>query len=139
MSEAAFQLTGSNAYAARFGETVVDLGDLDDDGYSGTNHSNTTRPHICYIFTRKHGSNSHLVLITLQFLAFKGNAALIIHLCVRFLTPPMLFSEENYFHSSGYGGPIEGFLVPLLQHLAVLLHQFKPRTFTFSYLQKQHQ
>ncbi|XP_028992616.1 integrin alpha-4 [Betta splendens] len=31
--EADFQLSGSNAYAARFGETIVDLGDLDDDGY----------------------------------------------------------------------------------------------------------
>ncbi|XP_053184061.1 integrin alpha-4 [Scomber japonicus] len=31
--EAEFHLTGSNAYAARFGETITDLGDLDDDGY----------------------------------------------------------------------------------------------------------
>ncbi|KAG7220950.1 hypothetical protein INR49_010199 [Caranx melampygus] len=33
MLEAEFQLTGSDAYAARFGETIADLGDLDDDGY----------------------------------------------------------------------------------------------------------
>ncbi|XP_045909625.1 integrin alpha-4 [Micropterus dolomieu] len=33
LMEAEFQLTGSNAYAARFGSTIADLGDLDDDGY----------------------------------------------------------------------------------------------------------
>uniref|UniRef100_A0A665WD50 Integrin alpha 4 n=1 Tax=Echeneis naucrates TaxID=173247 RepID=A0A665WD50_ECHNA len=32
--EAEFQLTGSDAYAARFGQGIVDLGDLDDDGYN---------------------------------------------------------------------------------------------------------
>uniref|UniRef100_A0A665WCL6 Integrin alpha 4 n=1 Tax=Echeneis naucrates TaxID=173247 RepID=A0A665WCL6_ECHNA len=34
MPIAEFQLTGSDAYAARFGQGIVDLGDLDDDGYN---------------------------------------------------------------------------------------------------------
>ncbi|KAF3843307.1 hypothetical protein F7725_002156, partial [Dissostichus mawsoni] len=33
LMEAEFQLSGSDAYAARFGETIADLGDIDDDGY----------------------------------------------------------------------------------------------------------
>lgn len=35
MKEAEFQLVGSNSYAARFGETITDLGDIDDDGFAG--------------------------------------------------------------------------------------------------------
>lgn len=45
LSEAEFQLTGSDAYAGRFGETIADLGDLDDDSYPGEDHSNTA-PHL---------------------------------------------------------------------------------------------
>ncbi|KAK6315274.1 hypothetical protein J4Q44_G00148030 [Coregonus suidteri] len=33
MKEAEFQLAGSKSYAARFGETITDLGDIDDDGF----------------------------------------------------------------------------------------------------------
>ncbi|KAI4881006.1 hypothetical protein NFI96_019659 [Prochilodus magdalenae] len=33
MKEAEFKLVGSDSYAARFGETITDLGDIDDDGY----------------------------------------------------------------------------------------------------------
>lgn len=35
MKEAEFQLAGSKSYAARFGETITDLGDIDDDGFPG--------------------------------------------------------------------------------------------------------
>ncbi|CAL8339449.1 unnamed protein product, partial [Boreogadus saida] len=33
MLEASFQLAGGDSYAARFGETIADLGDIDHDGY----------------------------------------------------------------------------------------------------------
>ncbi|KAJ8012946.1 hypothetical protein DPEC_G00048170 [Dallia pectoralis] len=33
MKEAEFQLVGSDSYAARFGESITDLGDIDDDGF----------------------------------------------------------------------------------------------------------
>ncbi|XP_061082226.1 integrin alpha-4-like [Conger conger] len=33
MKEEEFQLVGSDSYAARFGETITNLGDIDDDGY----------------------------------------------------------------------------------------------------------
>ncbi|CAL8372727.1 unnamed protein product, partial [Arctogadus glacialis] len=33
MLEASFQLAGGHSYAARFGETIADLGDIDHDGY----------------------------------------------------------------------------------------------------------
>lgn len=35
MREAEFMLLGSDSYAARFGATIADLGDIDDDGCSG--------------------------------------------------------------------------------------------------------
>ncbi|KAJ3591992.1 hypothetical protein NHX12_007122 [Muraenolepis orangiensis] len=34
MLEASFQLAGRDSYAARFGETIADLGDIDQDGYN---------------------------------------------------------------------------------------------------------
>ncbi|MBN3300224.1 ITA4 protein, partial [Amia calva] len=34
MEEAEFELMGSNLYSARFGEAIIDLGDIDDDGIS---------------------------------------------------------------------------------------------------------
>uniref|UniRef100_A0A672KT62 Integrin subunit alpha 4 n=1 Tax=Sinocyclocheilus grahami TaxID=75366 RepID=A0A672KT62_SINGR len=33
LKEADFELVGSDSYAARFGETIMNLGDIDDDGY----------------------------------------------------------------------------------------------------------
>lgn len=33
LKEADFELVGSDSYAARFGETIINLGDIDDDGY----------------------------------------------------------------------------------------------------------
>ncbi len=36
LEEADFELVGSDSYAARFGETIMNLGDIDDDGYPGT-------------------------------------------------------------------------------------------------------
>lgn len=35
MKELEFALVGSGTYAARFGETITNLGDIDDDGFSG--------------------------------------------------------------------------------------------------------
>lgn len=35
MKELEFTLVGSDSYAARFGDTITNLGDIDDDGFSG--------------------------------------------------------------------------------------------------------
>ncbi|CAB1328736.1 unnamed protein product [Coregonus sp. 'balchen'] len=43
MKEAEFQLVGSNSYAARFGETITDLGDIDDDGFPGISQTFSQR------------------------------------------------------------------------------------------------
>lgn len=35
MKEMATELMGSDTYAARFGESIVNLGDIDNDGFEG--------------------------------------------------------------------------------------------------------
>lgn len=35
MNEMETELTGSDKYAARFGESIVNLGDIDNDGFEG--------------------------------------------------------------------------------------------------------
>ncbi|KAM4608735.1 integrin alpha-4 [Polymixia lowei] len=57
--EAGFGLTGEGSYAARFGETIVDLGDLDHDGYHdvavGAPHEEDLRGAIYIYNGRKEG------------------------------------------------------------------------------------
>ncbi|KAM9342286.1 integrin alpha-4 [Pholidichthys leucotaenia] len=59
LQEAEFYLSGSNAYAARFGETIVDLEDLDDDGYPdvavGAPHEDDLRGAVYIYNGRKEG------------------------------------------------------------------------------------
>lgn len=43
LMEAEFQLSGSDAYAARFGETIAELGDIDDDGYPGNTNTSAAQ------------------------------------------------------------------------------------------------
>uniref|UniRef100_A0A673JYU4 Uncharacterized protein n=1 Tax=Sinocyclocheilus rhinocerous TaxID=307959 RepID=A0A673JYU4_9TELE len=47
LKEADFELVGSDSYAARFGETIVNLGDIDDDGYPV--EMCETRSQVCFM------------------------------------------------------------------------------------------
>ncbi|XP_077435361.1 integrin alpha-4 isoform X2 [Vanacampus margaritifer] len=57
--EAEFQLSGGKAHAARFGETIADLGDLDDDGYPevavGAPQEDDLKGAVYIYNSRKHG------------------------------------------------------------------------------------
>ncbi|XP_062390165.1 integrin alpha-4 [Sardina pilchardus] len=59
MKELEFTLEGSDAYAARFGETITNLGDIDDDGFSdvavGAPHEDDLRGAIYIYNGRKNG------------------------------------------------------------------------------------
>ncbi|XP_067083664.1 integrin alpha-4 [Osmerus mordax] len=69
LREAEFQLVGSDSYAARFGETIGDLGDIDDDGYPdvaiGAPHEEELAGAVYIYNGRAHGiSHTHSQRIT---------------------------------------------------------------------------
>lgn len=143
LSEAEFQLTGSEAYAARFGETVVDLGDLDDDGYPGKDHSNTARQLTFNVHTKAIQQHIRPTRLKASMKAF-----------LRFLRPLTLFSEENHCSLALWEDLLQySSSAALLQYLVghwLLLRQSKtqeiciycsakPSSTTSLHLQRQHQ